>query len=563
MRLLPCALLLLLAQQPKESHLRAIWGNPKSLDPALAPTVVESRFVAAIFEGLTTFAADQVTVAPGMAESWKVSDDGLTWTFKLRDAKWTNGRAVAAADFRFAWLRCLDPELACPSAAQFAVVKNAEAWRQSRLLDAALLEIEMMGPKGRAAALEAAKAHATKRHAKRLLALPFKEAELKLAGEAAAAAATRDDVAEASVGAAEVDPKTLKVELVRPLPWFPEIVAGAAWSPVPPETIRDHRNQWTDAGKIVTNGPYVLEKHTPNEIGLARSKTYWNRVGGPDRVSLLRTGWPAEAMARYERMDIEWLVGELSYPEKAEQLLKKGEWKSYDLFQTWYLRPNASKPPFDNASMRRWLARGLDREKVAAAAKLSTAKSLVPPGVAGYVTAALPARDLAAAWTELVSSGVELAKLPKLVLLVPKPYAAIAESVKAQIEADFPDLRIRMDAPDWPGYFKSLEAGDYHVAACAYAGEALDPGPFLGLFAKGGVPGWSSDEVDRLVSSSLVERDRKKRLEMLSTAEAYVIEAAAALPLGHPSAVTLARARVKGLDGNPFDRFLLQHLKVE
>ena len=563
MRLLPLAVLLLLSQQPKESHLRAIWGNPKSLDPALAPTPVEGRFVAAIFEGLTTFAADQVTVAPGMAESWRVSDDGLSWTFKLRDAKWTNGRAVSAEDFRYAWLRCLDPEIACPSAPQFAVVKNAESWRQSRLIDAALLEIDMLGPKGRAAALETAKAYATKRHAKRLLGLAFKDLEQKLAAEAAAAAATREDVAEASVGAIAVDAKTLKVELVRPLPWFPEIAAGAAWSPVPSETIRDHRNTWTDAAKIVTNGPYALEKHTPNEIGLGRSKSYWNRTAGPDRVSLLRTGWPAEAMARYERMDIDWLIGELAHAEKSEPYEKKGEWRSYELFQTWYLRPNASKPPFDNVSMRRWLARGLDREKIAGAAKLSIAKALVPPGIAGYSAAAVPARDLAAAWTELASSGVDLAKLPKLIVLVPKPFAAIAEAVKAQVEADFPDLRIRMDAPDWPGYFKSLEAGDYHLAACAYVGEALDPGPFVGLFAKGGVIGWSSDEVDGLIAASLVERDRAKRLAMLSKAEALVIEGGAALPLGHPVGAVLARAKVKGLVGNPFDRFLLQHLKVE
>jgi ABC-type oligopeptide transport system substrate-binding subunit len=557
MRTLALATLALLIQEPKETHFRAIWGSPASLDPALAPAA-DGRFISALFTGLTTFGDDGVTVAPGAAASWTVSDDGLTWTFTLADAKWTNGRAVTAEDFRFAWMRCLTPELACPSSSSFSVVRNADAFRFSRLLDTGLIEWDTLGPQARAALIEGAKTYGTKRHAKVMMALPAKGDETKGLGEAVTAAGAREDVVEASVGIAATDAKTLTVTLARPVPWFAETVAGPAWSPVPVAVVQEHRERWTDPGKIATNGPYEMQKWAQGDLVLVKSRAWKGKNPGPERVTLLLTAWSAEAMARYDRKDADWIAGELVFPEKIAELEKKGEWRSWPLFHTWYLRLNTAKAPFDNAGLRRWLALVLDRDKLAEAAKRAgPASSLVPPGVAGYAAAKARARDLAGAWGEFARECPDASKLPKLNVLVPKPYAAVADAIKSQIEADFPDVRVRVDAPDWPGYAASMASGDYHVAVGAWSGEALDPAPLLQTFAKA-----AGAEFDSFVEGSFRERDRGRRLEMLSKAEVMLLDSAVVVPFGHGRGGALARSKVK-FAGNPFDRMPLGSVRVE
>ncbi len=559
MRTLALAALLLAQEPPKEAHLRGVWGNPASIDPAFA---IDGRFVSPLFEGLTTFGTDNVTVAPGMAESW--SAVGAVWTFKLRDAKWSNGRGVTAEDFMAAWMRILDPELGSPWASSFSIVKNADTYRAGRALDALMLEWESLGPVRRAELLAVAKAGVTRRHAQPLLKLVGSADEQKAIAEIAAGAAAREDVRDAAIGIRAVDKKTLAIELVRPTSWLPEIVAGPAWSPVPPEAIKEHRGRWTDAGKIVTNGPYALDRFTKSDLVLVKSKTYWGKNAGPDRVTLLLTGWPAEAMARWDRAEADWIAGELTYTEKIDDFEKKGDWRSWPLFATWFLRVNMAKAPFDKAGLRTWLALALDRDKAVPKRSLA-AKALTPPGVAGYSAPLVKAKDTAAAWGEFAKEVPDASKLPKLILLCPKAQVETALAIKMQIEGDFPDVHIRIDAPEWPGYAKSLEAGDFHMALGGWAGEALDPATFLELFTKAAplnATGWTSADFDALIASAAAEKDRAKRLEMLSKAEKLLLDGGAVVPMSHPSGGALVRSKVK-VDGNAFGRFLLQNVRIQ
>src|SRR5271169_240212 len=87
---------------------RGAAGEPATLDPQKTGTVVEADVVYDLFEGLLTYDADGALV-PGVAASWSASPDGLTWTFKLRDAKWSNGDPIVAADFVYSFRRLLDP----------------------------------------------------------------------------------------------------------------------------------------------------------------------------------------------------------------------------------------------------------------------------------------------------------------------------------------------------------------------------------------------------------------------------------------------------------------------
>src|SRR3984885_11919596 len=133
---------------------RGAEGEPATLDPQLTGTVVEANVIYDLFEGLLTYDADGALV-PGVAASWSASPDGLTWTFKLRDAKWSNGDPIVAADFVYSFRRLLDPATGAQYANLFYVLKNGEAVDKGAMkpdalgvkaLDPHTLEIDLERP---------------------------------------------------------------------------------------------------------------------------------------------------------------------------------------------------------------------------------------------------------------------------------------------------------------------------------------------------------------------------------------------------------------------------------
>ncbi|HEX2817945.1 MAG TPA: ABC transporter substrate-binding protein, partial [Phenylobacterium sp.] len=105
------------------------YGNetePLTLDPQTSNLVSESRIVGDLMMGLVTEAPD-ASPQPGMATSWETSLDGLTWTFHLRDARWSDGAPVTADDFVYAYRRILDPKTASIYAYLVTLLKNGKA----------------------------------------------------------------------------------------------------------------------------------------------------------------------------------------------------------------------------------------------------------------------------------------------------------------------------------------------------------------------------------------------------------------------------------------------------
>ncbi|MED4971211.1 ABC transporter substrate-binding protein, partial [Parageobacillus toebii] len=126
-----------------------------SLDSALATDQVSFIVLNNVMEGLYRLGKDNKPV-PGVAESYEVSEDGKTYTFKLRkDAKWSNGDPVTAHDFVFAWRKVLDPKTASEYAYIMYDIKNAEEVNQGKLpvdqlgvkaVDDYTLQVELKNP---------------------------------------------------------------------------------------------------------------------------------------------------------------------------------------------------------------------------------------------------------------------------------------------------------------------------------------------------------------------------------------------------------------------------------
>ncbi|KGJ03685.1 oligopeptide transport system substrate-binding protein [Paracoccus halophilus] len=221
----------------------------KSLDPQLTSSRTDSDLIRQLFEGLLNEDAKGAMI-PGAAESWEVSEDGLTYTFHLREAKWSNGDPVTAGDFVYAWQRAANPATA-----------SEYAWF-----------IELMN--------------------------------ITNAAEIVAGEKPPEEL-----GARAVDDRTLEVTLSKPTPYFLKTLSHSTTYPAPQKVIEAEGDAWTQPGKLVGNGAYVLESH---ELGVqataVRNENYWDAANTiMDRVTFVTVNDQNIGLTRYLAGEIDWM----------------------------------------------------------------------------------------------------------------------------------------------------------------------------------------------------------------------------------------------------------------
>jgi len=221
-----------------------------SVDPQVVEDVSGSNVVRDLFEGLMNQDAEG-NLVPGMATEYEVSDDRMTYTFKLRDAKWSNGDPVKASDFVFAWQRAVDPALASPY-----------AWF-----------MELMSVENASDIIAGSK--------------PITD-----------------------LGVKAIDDHTFQVRITQPLPYFPQMTTHATTFPVPQAIVEKFGADWTKPENIVSNGAYTLAEHIPQERSVrVRNPLYWdNEHTVIDKTVALIINDENVALTRY-------LAGELDRTE--------------------------------------------------------------------------------------------------------------------------------------------------------------------------------------------------------------------------------------------------------
>lgn len=278
-----------------------------SVDPQIVEDVSGSDIVRDLFEGLMNQDA-QGRLVPGVATGYSVSDDRLTYTFTLRDdAKWSNGDAVVAGDFVYAWRRAVSPELASPY-----------SWFME------LMSIE---------------------NAARIIA---------------------DELPVDELGVSAPDDRTLVVSLSQPLPYFPQMVTHATTFPVNPAVVEAHGADWTNPENFVSNGAYVLTEHIPNERSVReRNPMYWDA----ENVILERT--VALVINDENTALTRWLAGEIDRTEvpagQFPRLQKEfpGEAISFPRLCNYYYTFNLSDSgpeAFKDVRVRKALGLAVDRK---------------------------------------------------------------------------------------------------------------------------------------------------------------------------------------------------------
>lgn len=542
-------LALLLASAQEEGTLRVSWGQPAHLDPHRATSLAESRLLGALFDGLVAPGADGVTPEPGVAEKWESDAGGLEWVFTLREARWSNGDAVTAADFAAAWRRALRPGTGCEFRSLFRLFRNAGAWMDGEEADGLLAVYDDLPASAQEDAARRLGQVGRKRH----------EAALRRRGrlEAADAAAKRPDVAEGDLGFSAEGPRRLKVTLEHRAPWLPDLLTFMSFAPLHASTVADGGEGWTRPGRIVTNGPYLLDAVGAGELTLRRNPGYWDgaAAGRPEKIAV-HFGTAEAAVRMFREGKLHWVTRE-QIPDDA------GDLPGLVRFATWgtrFLRLNASRPPFDRQGIRAAFARSIDR----AALKGVPAERLVPAGFRGYPEVHGVKPDRAAAMEALLrATGYDTSKFPRAEILTSDApgQAALGEALRAQFEKVL-GVTIRVRSMKWPAYMAALSTGAYEMALGGWMGDYYDPDAFLEGWTSGHGTGWSSPEFNALLHAASEETDGAVRLSRLAKAEALLLDEAPVIPLLSTDDAWLLSDRVAGVAPNHMSRVSAKHLRL-
>lgn len=324
-----------------------VGGAPEELDPIYATETADQTVLVHLYENLMRKTGDGsggTTVTNGAAKSVSTeenADGTVTWTFKLRKAEWSDGRAVRAGDFVFAWQRLADPANDSPSASLLSVVAGYDAVRETG--DVSLLQV-------------------TAEDDSTLVVVLNGKFDWFLT-EVCTAPATmplRQDLLQEETTAADGETAEAAEEPAEAAPW------------------------WNDLTGLVTNGPYQVSGYEAGEaLTLEASETYRNSLSGPQTLTF-RFAETAEAgQDLYDAGEVDFL-GILP----AEQLTDLIEAESRTLAPELSVQAvvfNCAQDTLMDARVRRALTLTADRSAAAEAAGAAAyaAEGLIPPGVPG------------------------------------------------------------------------------------------------------------------------------------------------------------------------------------
>ena len=512
-------------------------SNPETLDPALNSAVDGGNTIITVFETLLIINENNEAV-PGQAESWTTSEDGLTWTFTMRDGlKWSDGTDLNAKDFEYSFKRMADPDTAAPYA------------------ETCLSMID-----------------------------GFEEA-------AGFPDADGNPTVEPNLDALNVkasdDGKTLTIVLAYPCSYFDKIVAFAAMSPVQKATVEANGDAWcTSPDTYVCNGPFMITEWTPSErIVLTKNPNY---VGGWDSskivsesITLLLLEDSSASFAAYNSGEAQLIkdvpTDEIPSLTKAED---GGDFYVDTILGTYYVSLNLKRDAFKDAKVRRALSLAIDRDYVANTimqGTYSTADSIVGPGIvdengyfhdngnAPYISADYEA-NLAEAKKLLADAGYPNGEgYPTLEYSTNDAgyHVPLAEYLQ-QAWSDL-GITLTISKMEWSSFTAARRAGEYDVARNGWVMDYNDPSNMLDLFCSGNGNNdgkYSNPEFDAAIEASRVA-DVSEHFAQLHKAEDILMEDTGCLPIAYYNDYWLQSPALKGTWHSPYGYWYLQYGYIE
>lgn len=484
--------------------------EPPTMDPAQAQDQVSATVINGVYEGLTRI-NEKGEVLPAVAKEWKMSEDGKTYTFTIRDdAKWSNGDAVTAQDFEYSWKRVLDPDLKPePSAYAYLLyyIQGAEAYNTGK--------------------------------------------------------GSADDVAVKAR-----DEHTLEVKINAPAPYFASIMAFQTYFPVH-QSVKDNPAFAAEASTMITNGPFKLSEWKKNtSMTLIPNENYYEK----DQIKLSKVYFTMVndsgselSMYQTDKLDYAGMPTGL-LPLDQLSTLKESNPNEFNIKGTaslYYFLLNTTEKPFDNVKVRKALSMAISRkditEKVTQGGQLP-AFGLVPPGILGQkeefrseVSDDYFKEDYEEA-KKLLAEGLaesNMTEMPEFSIIYntndlhQKVAEAIAEMWRVNL-----GIKANIGNQEWGVFLKNRNALNYEAARGGWGADYNDPISFIDLFTTqsgNNNTGYAKKEYDALVDQAYGTDDQAIRMKAMADAEKMLMDDRPIIPLYYYSTVYMMKPGFKDI----------------
>lgn len=475
-----------------------IVDEPQSLDPRRARDLSSLTITRMLFEGLTRLGKDE-KAEPALAEKIDVSNDLKTYTFHLRPSSWSNGEAVTAKDFVYAWKKILDPQFASGNAFQLYVIKNAKAVKQGEL--------------------------------------PLEDLGIRMKDE-----------------------YTLEVELEYPFPSFLELLAFPIFFPI--NAAQDNVcSEWAGEAKtILSNGPFTLEewKHG-SHLKAKKNSTYWDAKSVQlNEIEMVMVKMDTELMM-YEKKELDWAGSPLSLlpTDALISLRKEQQLKVKPLLSTYFIRTNTETAPFDHPLLRKAFALAVSRKQIiehVLQGDQIPATGLVPTSMGLTEVPYFADADIATA-KELFNQvlkerGMRLEDFPAISLLYVSQERnhLIAQTLQQQWFDVF-GVRIALESIERKVYYDRLSKQDYQLASGNWVADFNDPCNFLEVFkfrqSSSNNTGWEQPNYIKFLDQAARTANSDERLSLLKQSEKLLIEEMPVIPIYHVTMRYMNQDRIK------------------
>ena len=497
--------------------------NPETIDPALNSAVDGGNMLLHSFECLLAVDEDGKLI-PGQAESWETSEDGLTWTFHLRDGlKWSDGTDLTANDFVYSWKRVCDPMVAAPYAE--TVLGMVEGYEDAITGNLDALQV----------------------------------------------------VAE--------DDKTLVVTLNAPCSYFGSLAAFATLSPVQQATIEANGDAWaTSAETYISNGPFYVSEWVPSSyIMMSKNPNYWNA----DAIKLdgIKFNLIEDSNAAYSAYQTGEVLFIKDVPtEEIPSLSGNSDFYVDPIIGTYYLSVNCDREPFNDPQVRKALSLAIDREYVAGTlmqGTYSAAGNFMGPGWIDtdgsqfmdnanggqpYIDTTNYEANLAEAKQILADAGYPDGEgLPSITYSTNDAgYHRVVAEYLQQAWSEL-GIDVTVDIVEWASFTPMRRNGDYDASRNGWVGDYSDPSNMLDLLysTNGNNDGkFSNAEYDAAMDVSRTTLDAAERSEALHKAEDILMSETACIPIAYYNDFWLQSDKITGSWHSPYGYWYFMYADI-
>lgn len=497
--------------------------DPETIDPALNSAVDGGNMLLHSFECL--LAVDENgQLVPGQAESWETSEDGLTWTFHLRDGlKWSDGSDLTANDFVYSWKRVCDPMVAAPYAD--TVLSMVAGYDKAIEGDLDALQV-----------------------------------------------AAQDD-------------NTLVVTLNAPCSYFGSLAAFATLSPVQEATVTANGDAWaTSAETYISNGPFYVSEWVPGSyIMMSKNPYYWNA----DAIKLDGIKWNLieDSNAAYSAYQTGEVLMIKDVPtEEIPSLKDNADFHVDPIIGTYYISMNLERDAFKDARVRKALSLAIDRDYVANTLMQGTyspADNFMGPGWIdmdgkqfkdnanggqSYIDVNNYEADLEEAKQLLADAGYPDGEgFPTITYTTNDAgyHKVVAEYVQqawAQLGID-----LQVDIVEWASFTPMRRNGDFDVARNGWVGDYSDPSNMLDLFlsTNGNNDGkFNNADYDAAIYRSRETLDPTERSKALHDAEDILMEETGCIPVAYYNDFWLQSDKITGSWHSPYGYWYFMYADI-